>query len=353
MHPLGHAAIAGLLLFATPARTLAAAADPAPEPPLRPEDTPALPAEPEVVPAPAETAPAPAEAAPAAGDLRPVSNWLEAQVELHRRGFSCGSIDGVGGPQTVAALRAFQASIGLDETGRLDPPTRENLLLTAPALTTHTFVPEELVNLQPVPTTWLEKSELKSMAYGSALEMIAERCRASPNFLKRLNPDVDLENIWPGTAIQVPAPGAFKPATKAARLHVRLAEHILEATDDTGRVIAHFPVSIARSVEKRPVGELHVTVVIANPDYTFDPEVFPESPEAKELGRKLIIQPGPNNPVGVAWIGLDRTGYGIHGTPDPEKVGRTESHGCLRLANWDALTLFQLAWVGLPVTVEP
>nr|WP_237023456.1 L,D-transpeptidase [Lacunisphaera limnophila] len=76
-------------------------------------------------------------------------------------------------------------------------------------------------------------------------------------------------------------------------------------------------------------------------------------PEAQELGRRLIIPPGPNNPVGVAWIGLDRTGYGIHGTPEPEKVGRTESHGCFRVANWDARTLLRLAWTGLPVTVDP
>jgi lipoprotein-anchoring transpeptidase ErfK/SrfK len=81
--------------------------------------------------------------------------------------------------------------------------------------------------------------------------------------------------------------------------------------------------------------------------------VFPESAECRELGRRLILPPGPNNPVGRVWIGLDRPGYGIHGTPDPEKVGRTESHGCFRLANWDALTLLKLAWVGLTVEVFP
>ena len=81
--------------------------------------------------------------------------------------------------------------------------------------------------------------------------------------------------------------------------------------------------------------------------------MFPESEEAQQLGRKLILPPGPNNPVGVAWIGLDRPGYGIHGTPKPEQVGRTESHGCLRLANWDAQTLLPLVWVGLTVVVDP
>ena len=85
----------------------------------------------------------------------------------------------------------------------------------------------------------------------------------------------------------------------------------------------------------------------------FDPAVFPESAEGKELGRRLIIPPGPNNPVGLAWIGLDRPGYGMHGTPDPEKVGRTESHGCFRLANWDAVALLGLVKIGMPVLVEP
>jgi lipoprotein-anchoring transpeptidase ErfK/SrfK len=316
-----------------------------PEPATRPEDTPALPALPE--PATDQPAAAPAE------NLRPVETWLEAQIELARRGFSGGSIDGVRGPQSVAALRAFQRNAGLDESGELDQSTRENLLLTAPALTQYAFNIVELAKLHPLAPTWLGKSEQTALGYATALELAAERFHASPKLLRRLNPGVDWDALLPWAVITVPAVERATLSGKAARLHVHLAAHELEATDEAGRVIAHFPVSIARNVEKRPVGELHVTVVIADPNYTFDPEVFPESPEGRELGRKLIIPPGPNNPVGVAWIGLDRTGYGIHGTPDPEKVGRTESHGCFRLANWDARTLLDLAWVGLPVIVEP
>jgi lipoprotein-anchoring transpeptidase ErfK/SrfK len=305
-------------------------------PVLRPEDTPAI-----------------EEPAPTEAEIRPVTTWLEAQVELARRGFSGGSIDGVRGPQSVAALRAFQRSVGLDETGELDPLTRENLLITMPSVTEHTLTAVELDNLQPVGATWQEKSAQTSLAYASALECVAEHFHASPNFLKKLNPAIDWNSVQPDTVVQVPAVERANPSGRAAQFHIRLAAHELEATDDAGRVIAHFPVSIARNVEKRPVGELHVTVVIPDPNYTFDPDVFPESPEAKELDHKLIIQPGPNNPVGIAWIGLDRVGYGIHGTPDPEKVGRTESHGCFRVANWDARTLLNLAWVGLPVFVEP
>ncbi len=324
--------------------TLPAATEP--EPTLRPEDTPALPAEPEA----AAEEPVPAATTE---ELRPVANWLEAQIELARRGFSSGSIDGIRGAQTVSALRAFQRNAGLPETGELDQPTRENLLLTAPPLATHVFTVEDLARINPVPATWLGKSELAELAHGTALEQAAERSHAHPNFLKKINPGVPWDDLLPGVTIEVPAVERITLSSKVTRLRIGLAAHELEAIDDTGRILLHFPVSIARNVEKRPVGELHVTVVAPDPNYTFDPAVFPESPEAQTLGRKLILPPGPNNPVGVAWIGLDRPGYGIHGTPDPEKVGRTESHGCFRLANWDARTLLSVVWTGLPVMVEP
>jgi lipoprotein-anchoring transpeptidase ErfK/SrfK len=273
-------------------------------------------------------------------------------VELSRRGFSCGSLDGVRGLQSATALKAWQKNEGLKETGDLDRATKEVLKLTAPVLSDYVFTVLDLAAVRPLPATWLGKSELDAMRHATALELVAERFRSNPKLILKLNPDVDWEGILPGQSIVVPSAEPVIPAVKVARIHVYLAEHVLHVVDESGRILAHFPVSIARNVEKRPVGELHVAVVIPDPNYTFDPEVFPEVPEGKELGRKLIIPPGPNNPVGVAWIGLDRTGYGIHGTPDPEKVGRTESHGCFRLANWDARTLLRLTWEGMPVMVE-
>lgn len=314
------------------------AAQPAP----RPEDTPALPPE-----------EAPAAAEPAAPAGPPVGNWVEAQVELHRRGYSCGSIDGVRGAQTAEAMKAFQRNEGLNPTGDFDQATRELLLLTAPPLTTHTFTSAELARLEPVPDTWLGKSQSAGLVYGTALEAVAERYHANPKYLRALNPDFNWDDILPGATVTVPDVAPFTCPLKVARIHIRLAEKVLEATTEEGRIVLHCPVSIARNVEKRPVGELKVTVVIPDPDYTFDPAVFPESAEGQELGRRLIIPPGPNNPVGLAWIGLDRPGYGMHGTPDPEKVGRTESHGCFRLANWDAVALLSLVKVGTPVVVEP
>lgn len=333
-------------LLVAPARAQTAAAQPPPvaEPPPRPEDTPALPAE---EPGATEAAPA-----PPAFEPQPINDWLAAQVELSRRGFSCGSLDGVRGTQSATALKAFQKNEGLRETGELDRATKVILKLTAPVLTEYVFTVLDLAAVRPLPDTWLGKSRLDVLRHATALELVAERFRANPKLVLKLNPGVDWERILPGQSIVVPSAEPVLPGVKVARIHVYLAEHILQVVDETGRILFHCPVSIARNVEKRPVGELHVAVVIPDPNYTFDPEVFPEVPEGRELGHKLIIAPGPNNPVGVAWIGLDRIGYGIHGTPDPEKVGRTESHGCFRLANWDARILLQLAWVGLTVMVD-
>jgi lipoprotein-anchoring transpeptidase ErfK/SrfK len=294
-----------------------------------------------------ENAP-PAEALP-----RPVESVLEAQVELHRRGFSCGAIDGVMGPQTAAALRCFQRAWNLPETAALDRATRDVLLLTESPLKDHLFTEADLAALQPLPPTWVGKSQQAALSYATPLEQAAERYRASQRFLQRLNPEVDWTIVAAETVIKVPAIERTVISRGVAGINIRLADRELELVDFDGRTVAHFPVSIARAVDKRPLGELHVTVAIPEPNYTFDPAVFPESAEAKELRRKLILPPGPNNPVGRAWIGLDRSGYGIHGTPDPEKVGRTESHGCFRLANWDAITLLRVVQVGMPVLVQP
>jgi lipoprotein-anchoring transpeptidase ErfK/SrfK len=297
--------------------------------------------------------PSPSQDTLGAENERPVATWLEAQVELHRRGFSCGAIDGVCGPQTVAAWHAFQRGCGIAEIGALDEATCSRLRLTAPVFTTHTFTGQELGELRPVPDTWLGKSELPGLAYASALEMVAERYRANPNLVRRINPDMNWEGVRPGMTVKVPGVEHAAITGQVARFTINLTAHELEAVDGLGRVIAHFPVSIARAVEKRPVGELRVSVIVPDPNYTFDPAVFPDSAEGRELGRKLVIPPGPNNPVGRAWIGLDLPGYGIHGTPEPEKVGRTESHGCFRVANWDAVTLLGIAKVGMTVIVGP
>ncbi len=284
---------------------------------------------------------------------RPPRDILEAQIALSQFGISPGSIDGAIGSQTRAALAAFQNKSGVPATGELDMATRATLALMSAPLTTYIVNINDLSRLQPVSKTWLGKSQQTALDFENILELLAERGHASPNLIRRLNPTVNWSNVVVGTEVSMPKADYPKAPTKAAFLIINLAKKHLEAFDAETNLLAHFPCSIAARFDKRPVGELHVTTVATAPDYTFNPEVFPESEEARNLGGKLILPPGPNNPVGSAWVGLDKPGYGIHGTPNPEQVGRTESHGCFRLANWNADYLAKLVWVGLPVRVVP
>lgn len=279
---------------------------------------------------------------------------LSAQVALARQGFSSGSLDGVNGSQTRAALRAFQQQQHLAVTGTLNAPTLAMLALDEPLFASYTVTVEDIASLQPIGQTWLAKSQQSQLAYETVLELVSERTRSNPKLVRWLNPLVDWSRVEAGSVLKVVNASAQAPASRAAFLRIHLAERKLHAYDSATNLIAHFPCSIAARVDKRPLGEgLHIAAVAPNPNYTFDPEVFPESAEAQQLGRKLILPPGPNNPVGTAWFSLDKPGYGIHGTPKPEDVGRTESHGCFRLANWNAEHLLKLVAVGTPVFVEP
>lgn len=278
---------------------------------------------------------------------------LEAQIALSQFAISPGSLDGVIGSQTRDALIAFQTKVGLPATGELDTPTRSRLALRSPPVTVYVVTSNDLSRLQQISKTWLGKSQQSALDFENILELVAERGHASPNLIRRLNPNVNWSNVVAGTAVSLPKSDYPKPQTKAAFITISLSKKHLKAFDAETNLIAHFPCSIAARFDKRPVGELHVTKAASNPNYTFNPEVFPESEEARRLGRKLILPPGPNNPVGTAWLGLDKPGYGIHGTPNPEQVGRTESHGCFRLANWNANYLLDIVSIGLPVRVVP
>lgn len=279
---------------------------------------------------------------------------LRVQLALERRGFSSGSFDGVMGSQTRAALRAFQQQQNLPPTGSLSEATLTALAFTDDLLVDYAIPPEDFANLQPLGQTWLAKSQQSALAYENILELVSEKTHSNPKLVRWLNPGVDWAKVTAGSTLKVVNTGTIAPDRKAAFLRIHLGERKLHVFDSDTNLIAHFPCSIAARVDKRPLGEeLHIAAVAPGPNYTFDPAVFPESAEARQLGRKLILQPGPNNPVGTVWLSLDKPGYGIHGTPKPEDVGRTESHGCFRLANWNAEHLLKLVSVGTPVYVDP
>lgn len=279
---------------------------------------------------------------------------LRIQAGLVRHGCSPGSLDGVMGSQTRAALRAFQQKEHLTPNGVTNEATLAKLDLDAPLYVSYTVTEEDLAGLQPLGTTWLTKSQQSALAYETVLELVAERSRSNPKLVRWLNPAVNWNKIAAGTTLRLVQADYPSVEEKAAFVRIYLSERKLQAFDASSNLLVHFPCSIAARVDKRPLGEeLHIAAIAHNPNYTFDPAVFPESEEARELGRKLILQPGPNNPVGTVWFSLDKPGYGIHGTPKPEEVGRTESHGCFRLANWNAEHLLNLVTVGTPISVEP
>lgn len=286
-------------------------------------------------------------------ELRVVRNALDAQIALARVGISVGCIDGAFGNNMRRALLAYQIHNNLPVSGELDQETKDSLKVEEPLFMNYVVSTNDLKRLMKVPASWLGKAEQDRLDYETILELVAEKGRSSQEFIKKLNPGVNWAAVAPGAILKIPRIDPPPVSSKAAFVRVHLYSKTLDVFGRSTNLLAHFPCSIASKVEKRPVGALSVAKAAANPNYLFDPDVFSESAEARRIGRKLVIPPGPNNPVGTAWIGLDKPGYGIHGTPKPEQVGRTESHGCFRLANWNAEHLLNLSWVGMPVIVEP
>ena len=267
---------------------------------------------------------------------------LLRQIELDQNGFSCNTIDGVAGGKTD---RAEQAAYG--KSLKAHNPFRVETVTQA-----------DLDSLVTIPEKPADKAKLPRMGYETIKEMFAERGHMSQRGLERLNPGVDWDNIQPGLKVIIPdfPPiendlTAGKRKRKAAALvKVSLSRFEITAYDASGNCIALFPCSIARDKNKLPPhGELKITSYIPNPNYTYTPDFVP----AGKKVAKYVLPEGPNCPVGVAWMGLNLPGYGIHGTPRPESIGNAESHGCFRLANWNAARLFAMCRSGTRVIVEP
>lgn len=281
----------------------------------------------------------------------PFRDAVAIQTLLDRQNFSCNCADGVIGRKTRQALRAWQGVNGLPVTGKPDELTLRLLGPLDTAFTTHTVTMEEVSALMTVPKTWYGKSQAARLGYETILETVAEEYHSSEEAIRKLNPGAPWPNPTAGTALVVPNPRPFKTPA-AATLTIVLGEKLIRAVDARGKLIAQFPCSIAKDKGKRPASDLTIVNCASDPTYTLDPAVFLEDKEVQTLGKRLIIPPGPNNPVGVAWITLSLPGYGIHGTPRPEDIGNTGSHGCFRLANWNAEKLFRMIRIGMPVLVE-
>jgi lipoprotein-anchoring transpeptidase ErfK/SrfK len=272
---------------------------------------------------------------------------LAWQIALDRIGFSPGLIDGKIGPKTQLATREFQRVRGLPMTGRLDPQTAAALGVDPiSALTTYTIPTEAAAQIGPVPRDWPAKSALPRLAYESMSAFIAEKFHCTVGLLGRLNPKLSLDALKPGDALTVPNCGEFAPTCMGTHLEINLTDKFVRVLDGQQRLLALFHCSVAAESVKLPSGRTRIASITKNPTYLFDPHMWPE---VKGVSRKLLIPSGPRNPVGLCWIGLELPGYGIHGTPHPELIGKTGSHGCIRLTNWDALRLSRMIAVGAKV----
>jgi lipoprotein-anchoring transpeptidase ErfK/SrfK len=271
------------------------------------------------------------------------------QVALERIHFSCGFIDGDQGMRTRRMLRAYQASRGLPITGFLDQPTRDSIGEPGDPFLSYTVTADDVGSIMPKPPTWRAKAAATRLGYNEIWEMLAEKFHCTRAYLKALNCGVTTPVA--GTEIIGPKVYPAAPVPKAASLRISLADTSIEPLDASGKIIGFFPCSIAKDKAKRPHGLLTVKVVDPHPDYTFDPALFADASKEEGITHKLTIPPGPRNPVGTTWVGLSLPGYGIHGTPEPENISRTQSHGCFRLANWNAEKVLKMVKVGTPVDV--
>ena len=298
---------------------------------------------------------------------------LHVQVILDKLNFAPGVLDGKGGQSLVAALKGFQESRGLPVTGRVDSTTLHALYPYRGWRPTKTLALDASVLAgpftNPLPKDPAEQAKLPALGYRDAMEALAERFHTTPATLVALNPPgtrlaagalIVFPNALPGSRDYKAGDPAWRATLTslnvdanqptAARVMVSKSQGVLKVYDAQDRLVAQFPATMGSEHDPLPIGTWKIQGISQNPKFHYNPDLFWD---AKASAEKATLPPGPNNSVGVAWIDLSKPHYGIHGTPEPSTIGRAESHGCIRLANWDVARLSLMVKAGVPAVFVP
>jgi lipoprotein-anchoring transpeptidase ErfK/SrfK len=281
---------------------------------------------------------------------------VRLQIFLDNHQFGPGKIDGQMGEFFGKALVSYKRAHGLPSTGAVDAGFLEEVPVP---YTTYTIRPEDEQFVGEVASEPYEQAKLQALRYGSLLEFVAERFHAAEDFLRKLNPGVDLDKLQPGDTVTVPNVQPFEieklsegfvpsnPAFANRQVYIDTRERFLEVRENN-QLIAEFPITPGSKKLPAPLGVWKILGAATMPWFRHDEGVLNHGVRTSDFH---MLPPGPNNPVGVLWMGLNKPGIGIHGTNNPETIGRAGSHGCIRMANWDAARIKDIVSVGNTVTI--